>query len=734
MDEDGGGKLLDRLDSIELIGLISSPYEDPVALLCKRLGIDPPRKVNASMGGEMTMRLIHDAAIAIAKGEIGAAAIVGGEAMNARNKAKRSREKFPWTPAASREAAVRFPSSSYAMSELTRTLGVRDPAQIYPFYEMATQAVWGQTPAEAQRISAGLWAEYADVAARNPSAWIKDAPRAAQIAEVTADNRIVNWPYPKSMVANPSVNMSAAVIVTSFAVARANGVPDDRLVHIWGGAAASEAEDYLQRDGYAHSTAQAVALDGAVELVGGDVRTFGPMELYSCFPVVPKMALRNLGIEQGTKVPPSPAGCPFSAAVEQLHDPRRMRDGQGVARPSPGNRLAVRAGRYVNKHHSLVVGVEPPATPLALDCAVQGAADAARGPVPNLVEDYTGPAVIETYTITYGRDGAPIDGIVILRTPANSRTTARIPATDAETMKVLQSTEASAIGTAGHVRIDAFGKPVWEAGSLIAPGDRPRRYCRVEREGPLTIVTIDRAEAMNALNPAANAEFAEIFDAFAADPDQWVAIITGAGDKAFCAGNDLKETSRNLARGAPLETPVKGYAGLTSRYDLDKPVIAAVNGVAMGGGFEIALACDLIVASDTAVFALPEPKVGLAALAGGLLRLRRQIGLKQAMGMILTGRSVSAAEGRELGFVNDVVPAADLLSAARRWADLIFACSPMSIRASKQIVQRGLDESLDAADRAHLHWPAVKALFRSADMREGPAAFAQKRKPNWTGH
>ncbi|MBN8848637.1 MAG: enoyl-CoA hydratase, partial [Sphingomonas sp.] len=415
VDEDGGGKLLDRLDSIELIGLISSPYEDPVALLCKRLGIDPPRKVNASMGGEMTMRLIHDAAIAIAKGEIGAAAIVGGEAMNARNKAKRSREKFPWTPAASREAAVRFPSSSYAMSELTRTLGVRDPAQIYPFYEMATQAVWGQTPAEAQRISAGLWAEYADVAARNPSAWIKDAPRAAQIAEVTADNRIVNWPYPKSMVANPSVNMSAAVIVTSFAVARANGVPDDRLVHIWGGAAASEAEDYLQRDGYAHSTAQAVALDGAVELVGGDVRTFGPMELYSCFPVVPKMALRNLGIEQGTKVPPSPAGCPFSAAVEQLHDPRRMRDGQGVARPSPGNRLAVRAGRYVNKHHSLVVGVEPPATPLALDCAVQGAADAARGPVPNLVEDYTGPAVIETYTITYGRDGAPIDGIVILR-------------------------------------------------------------------------------------------------------------------------------------------------------------------------------------------------------------------------------------------------------------------------------------------------------------------------------
>ncbi len=179
-------------------------------------------------------------------------------------------------------------------------------------------------------------------------------------------------------------------------------------------------------------------------------------------------------------------------------------------------------------------------------------------------------------------------------------------------------------------------------------------FCSVEKDGHLTIVTIERPERMNALHPAANAELGVLFDEFAADPNAWVAIITGRGDRAFSAGNDLRHQAEG---GKRVPTP-RGFGGLTSRFDLTKPVIAAVNGVAMGGGFEIALACDLIIASDNAVFALPEPRVGLAALAGGLHRLPRQIGTKQALGMILTGRRVSAAEGKTLGFVNEVVPQA----------------------------------------------------------------------------
>jgi len=256
------------------------------------------------------------------------------------------------------------------------------------------------------------------------------------------------------------------------------------------------------------------------------------------------------------------------------------------------------------------------------------------------------------------------------------------------------------------------------------------RYCTVEREGPLTVVTLNRPEVLNALHPPAHFELAGVFDGFAADPEQWVAIVTGSGERAFSAGNDLKYQ----AAGGEMTVPASGFGGLSSRFDLDKPLIAAVNGLAMGGGFEIALACDLIIASEAAVFALPEPRVGLAALAGGLHRLPRQIGAKRALGMILTGRRVDAREGKELGFVNDVVPHAELMSVARKWAQQILELSPMSVRASKQAVYRGLDEAgLAHAIKNQRNYPAVAAMFRSDDFREGPLAFAQKRPPNWKG-
>jgi crotonobetainyl-CoA hydratase len=255
-------------------------------------------------------------------------------------------------------------------------------------------------------------------------------------------------------------------------------------------------------------------------------------------------------------------------------------------------------------------------------------------------------------------------------------------------------------------------------------------FAIAEREGKVLVVTINRPERMNALHPPANAELARIFDDFAADPDLWVAILTGAGARAFCAGNDL----RWQAEGNAVTVPSSGFAGLTSRWDLDKPVIAAVNGVAMGGGFEIALACDIILAAESASFALPEPRVGLAALAGGLHRLPRTIGVKRAMGMILTGRHVPAVEGKALGFVHEVVADADLMTAARALAAQICELSPMSIRASKQVVSRSLDTaSLREAYEGQMAHTAVQALWRSEDLKEGPLAFAQKRKPEWKG-
>ena len=253
-------------------------------------------------------------------------------------------------------------------------------------------------------------------------------------------------------------------------------------------------------------------------------------------------------------------------------------------------------------------------------------------------------------------------------------------------------------------------------------------FCTAEKDGNLLIVTINRPEVMNAVHPAANFEMDKVFNDFDTDPDLWVAIVTGAGDRAFCAGNDLK----HQASGGDMKMPATGLGGLTSRYNLNKPLIAAVNGIAMGGGFEIALACDLIIASDNAIFALPEPRVGLAALAGGLHRLPRQIGVKQAAGMILTARRVGADEGKTLGFVNEVVPQADLMAEARRWAAMIMECSPMSIRGSKQAIYAGLNHA-DLEEAVSTRYEAVVDLFKSEDFVEGPMAFAQKRKPEWKG-
>jgi enoyl-CoA hydratase/carnithine racemase len=253
-------------------------------------------------------------------------------------------------------------------------------------------------------------------------------------------------------------------------------------------------------------------------------------------------------------------------------------------------------------------------------------------------------------------------------------------------------------------------------------------FCQVAREGHLTIVTLNRPEVMNALHYPAHLELEKVWDDFAADPGQWLGILTGAGDRAFSAGNDLKYQAAGGSRGHVRS----GFGGLAMRFDLNKPVIAAVNGVAMGGGFEMALACDIIIAAENARFALPEPRVGLAAMSGGIQRLPRTIGMKRAMGMMLTGRHVPAREGYELGFVTALSPEGEALSEARKWAAQILECSPMSIRATKQAAMRGTAIA-DVAVACKLEYEAVVALRESQDYIEGPKAFAEKRKPNWTG-
>ena len=248
------------------------------------------------------------------------------------------------------------------------------------------------------------------------------------------------------------------------------------------------------------------------------------------------------------------------------------------------------------------------------------------------------------------------------------------------------------------------------------------------------MITFNRPEALNAMSSAMSDAVGELIERAAIDPEVRVVVITGAG-RAFCAGADLKELA--VGDPPPLARPEWGFAGIVWHW-LEKPIIAAVNGFAMGGGTEIVLACDLVVAAEDAVLGLPEVKRGLFAAGGGVLRLQRQIPMKRAMQLVLTGEPIDARTAQSWGLVNEVAPAGTALEVALDLAQRIAANAPLSVQHSKRLLhQTALNDSDWAFDPAARIWDtnaaAMATVFPSADAHEGATAFAEKRPPVWTG-
>ncbi|MDZ7684216.1 MAG: enoyl-CoA hydratase-related protein [Gammaproteobacteria bacterium] len=259
---------------------------------------------------------------------------------------------------------------------------------------------------------------------------------------------------------------------------------------------------------------------------------------------------------------------------------------------------------------------------------------------------------------------------------------------------------------------------------------------RFEVRDRVAWITLDRPAAMNSLNPELRWELSRHFDEVATNDDIWIAVVTGAGDRAFCAGADLKHRAREREASAGERERWRRMADetlpLRERWDFPKPLIAMVNGVALGGGLELAMACDIIVAAEHAELGLPEPRRGLIAGGVGVHRLPRQIGLKPAMGYLLTGRHMSAQRAYELQLVNEVVPADRLQRVVEdEWVPDILRCAPLAVRATKQATMRGLDLPLPQA--FYTKYEAEEKRRRSDDAAEGPRAFAEKRKPDWKG-
>ncbi|HKR47772.1 MAG TPA: enoyl-CoA hydratase-related protein [Paraburkholderia sp.] len=252
------------------------------------------------------------------------------------------------------------------------------------------------------------------------------------------------------------------------------------------------------------------------------------------------------------------------------------------------------------------------------------------------------------------------------------------------------------------------------------------RYIVVAAADGVVTLTINRPGVLNAFHPPACAELGAALDAFERDPALRVALITGAGERAFSAGFDLQYAN---AHPELYDEPMFG-SELVRRARGRKPVIAAVNGVALGFGFELALACDLIVAGRAARFGLPEVKVGLAALAGGVVRLTRELGPKRALGLALSGDIITAAEGLHLGFVNEVAEG-DVMEKARALAEKLSRNAPLSLAATREMAYRSLDlpDLESALDPAQ--YPSLRAVLASEDAQEGRCAFLEKRAPMW---
>jgi acetyl-CoA C-acetyltransferase len=456
-DEDAGGGWIAALDSLSSVNQISFPeLGNCAAHLAAHFGIAPKRIEQTPWPtGESPVQLLNEAANRIGSGETQIAAIVGAEAL--RTAAQRAK-----AATGERQDALRSVATGGAKS-LMQQHGLVAPTDLYPLYENATRAAWGQSLAEAQAESGAIWAGMSHVAAGNDHAWIRTPQTADAITRAEPDNRPIAFPYQKRMVANASVNQGAGFIVTSLARARAAGLAEDRIIYIGMGAAAHETHNMMKRDQYVQPAGMVVTLQETLKRNHLTTADLDHVELYSCFPCIPKMARRIIDwpVDRpitafgGLTFGGGPIGNYMSHAIASMVDKLRVERGRA---------LMFANGGYATHFHAIMIGSEPvPDAIFPHDYDANPLSDAARGPVPEANDAYEGPATIETYTIFYRRDGTPRFGTIIARTPLGERVLARADAEDAALIAMLSDGVIEPVGTAGTITRGIDGLMHWNA-------------------------------------------------------------------------------------------------------------------------------------------------------------------------------------------------------------------------------------------------------------------------------
>ena len=463
-DADAGGGWIPDCDSLAVVSQLAWPQLNPLdGTLADRLGITPThREQTAKPNGDNPIRLLNEAANRIGAGEAGICAVVGGEALRtaAALAASRPRENGA-KPNALRDASHRV-RTGYAHSH-----GLTVPVDVYPLYENAGRAARGESLAQGQAETGLLWAGMSQVAATCEHAWLRQTMSAAEIVTPSAGNRPIAFPYTKFQVANSAVNQGAGFLVTSLAEAGRRGVAEDRMVFVGHGAAAHEAENFLQRDSFAASPSLAVSIERCLEMNGVSAADLAHVELYSCFPCVPKLARRVLRwpidrpitVFGGLTFGGGPIGNYMSHAVACMVE--RLREASG---PENSYGLLYANGGFATHNHTILLSARSTDAifPQNFDCQVE--ADARRGPIPPLDETYEGPATLETWTVHANREGEPRLGTVVALNPAGSRTLAVVAPADSATLSQLLAVDGELIGRTGKIASDVTGMRRWTFG------------------------------------------------------------------------------------------------------------------------------------------------------------------------------------------------------------------------------------------------------------------------------
>ena len=456
-DADAGGGWLVDCDSLSVVNQIAWPHLNPLDVaIATALAMTPAHCEQTVMpNGDSPVRLLNDAANRIGAGEASICAVVGGEALRTAGKLAAAKQRaVGYKPNALLDASHRV-RKGYAQDH-----GLVVPVDVYPLYENAMRAALGQTLAEAQAETGALWAGMSEVAAANEHAWMGEPVSPAEVVTPSEINRPIAFPYTKLQVANSSVNQGAGFLVTSLAEARRRRVPEVGLVHIGHGAAANEDSNFLARAEYSGSAGLEVSIEKCLELNGISAADLDHVELYSCFPCVPKLSRRVLGwpldrpitVFGGLTFGGGPIGNYMSHAVASMVDVLRRGGGRGLLHANGG---------YATHNHTILLSSEPTGAAFPRSYDFQTEADARRGPVPPLDKAYTGPAIIETWTVHFDRSGKPRLATIVARTPDDARALAVIPPEDLDAMTTMLDPEFEPVGTSGKIANFRDGPARW---------------------------------------------------------------------------------------------------------------------------------------------------------------------------------------------------------------------------------------------------------------------------------